>query len=45
MKKFSNINEKEQVLKEQKPQINRTVDHIIKENLQVTEENSTPISA
>jgi len=35
MKKFSNIEEKK-VLVEQKPKINRLVDHLIKENLQVT---------
>jgi len=36
MKKFSNIDEKKLVLTEQKPKINRLVDHLIKENIQVT---------
>jgi len=36
MKKFSNINKKEEVLKEQKPKINKLVEHLVKENLQVT---------
>jgi hypothetical protein len=36
MKKFSNINEKEKVLKEQKPKMNRLVEHLVKQNLQVT---------
>jgi len=36
MKKFSNINEKEKVLKEQKQKINKLVEHLVKENLQVT---------
>ena len=35
MKKFSNIEEKK-VLLEQKPQINRLVEYLVKENLQVT---------
>jgi len=35
MKKFSNIDEKEQVIKEQKPQINKLVEHLTKDNLQV----------
>jgi len=36
MKKFSNIDEKKAVLAEQKPKINKLVDHLIKENIQVT---------
>lgn len=36
MKKFSNIDEKKSVLSIQKPKINKLVDHLIKENLQVT---------
>jgi hypothetical protein len=35
MKKFSNIDEKKLVLTEQKPKINKLIEHIIKENLQV----------
>ena len=35
MKKFSNINKKEQVLKEEKPKLTKLVDHLIKENLNV----------
>ena len=36
MKKFSNIEEKQKVLKEQKPKMNKLVDYMIRENLQVT---------
>lgn len=36
MKKFSNIEEKKHVLSEQKSKINKLVEHLIKENLQVT---------
>lgn len=36
MKKFSNVDEKNKVLTEQKPKINKLVDFLIKENLQVT---------
>lgn len=35
MKKFSNIDEKEQVIKEQKPKINKLVEYLSRENLQV----------
>lgn len=35
MKKFSNIDKKEQIIKEQKPKINKLVEHLIKENIQV----------
>ncbi len=36
MKKFSNVDEKNKVLTEQKPKINKLVDFLIKENVQVT---------
>ena len=36
MKKFSNIDKKEEVLKVEKPKMNRLVDYLIRENLQVT---------
>jgi len=36
MKKFSNIDEKQKVLTEQKPKINKLVDFLVRENLQVT---------
>lgn len=35
MKKFSNIEEKQKVSQEQKPKLNKLVDYLIKENLQV----------
>jgi len=35
MKKFSNIEQKENILKEQKPTINKLVEKFIKDNLQV----------